>query len=228
MVWEACILAWFSDNARGIGRIKISPSAIASWQHLMDASDSWDWGLRHCCFCFLWEWGCDGVIFSHFFSFFSVEQCFLQAEELSWNRFISRAHLGYRVPKGTRIIYIWLLPNREIYITGTAPCSTGTGYSTSMVRLPSWYCPTFFVGPLCSIFLSVYATYVWCSLYRWHDASPVSLRWSTRFSYGFSMLLILSIAIVSHSKVLTLLVLQWTIALSPPPPYWCSQCRGSH
>jgi hypothetical protein len=32
------------------------------------------------------------------------------------------------------------------------------------------------------------------------------------------MLLILSIAIVSHSKVLTLLVLQWMIALSPPPP----------
>ncbi len=32
------------------------------------------------------------------------------------------------------------------------------------------------------------------------------------------MLLILSIAIVSHSEVLTLLVLQWTIALSPPPP----------
>jgi len=31
------------------------------------------------------------------------------------------------------------------------------------------------------------------------------------------MLLILSIAIVSHSKVLTLLVLQWTIALNPPP-----------
>jgi hypothetical protein len=26
------------------------------------------------------------------------------------------------------------LPNREIYITGTAPCSTGTGYSTSTVR----------------------------------------------------------------------------------------------
>ena len=40
--------------------------------------------------------------------------------------------------------YICWLPNREIYITGTAPCSTGTGYSTSMVRLPSWYCPTFF------------------------------------------------------------------------------------
>ncbi len=40
--------------------------------------------------------------------------------------------------------YICWLPNREIYITGTAPCSTGTGYSTSTVRLPSWYCPTFF------------------------------------------------------------------------------------
>ena len=32
------------------------------------------------------------------------------------------------------------------------------------------------------------------------------------------MFLILSIAIVLHSKVLTLSVLQWTIALSPPPP----------
>ncbi len=64
------------------------------------------------------------------------------------------------------------LPNREINITGTAPCSTGTGYSTNMVRLPSWYCPTFFADPLCSIFLSVYATYVSCSLYCWHDASP--------------------------------------------------------
>ncbi len=49
------------------------------------------------------------VIFSVFFSFFqfySVEQCLLQAEILSWNRFITRAHLGYRVPKGTRIINI--------------------------------------------------------------------------------------------------------------------------
>jgi hypothetical protein len=36
------------------------------------------------------------------------------------------------------------LQNREIYITGTAPYSTGTGYSTSTVRLQSWYCPTFF------------------------------------------------------------------------------------
>jgi hypothetical protein len=27
---------------------------------------------------------------------------------------------------------------------GTAPYSTGTGYSTSTVRLQSWYCPTFF------------------------------------------------------------------------------------
>jgi hypothetical protein len=34
--------------------------------------------------------------------------------------------------------------NREIYITGTALCSTGTGYSTSTVRLSSWYCPTSF------------------------------------------------------------------------------------
>jgi hypothetical protein len=58
---------------------------------------------------------------------------------------------------------------------------------------------------------------------------PVSLTrcfscFATRFGDGFSMLLILSIAIVSHSKVLTLLVLQWTIALSPLS-YWC---RGSH
>ena len=41
-------------------------------------------------------------------------------------------------------IYICWLQNREIYITGTAPYSTGTGYSTSTVRLQSWYCPTFF------------------------------------------------------------------------------------
>ncbi len=40
--------------------------------------------------------------------------------------------------------YICWLPYQEIYVTGTAPCSTGTGYHTSMVRLPSWYCPTFF------------------------------------------------------------------------------------
>ena len=58
------------------------------------------------------------------------------------------------------ISLICWLQNREIYITGTAPYSTGTGYSTSTVRLQSWYCPTFFVDPLCSIFLSVYATYV--------------------------------------------------------------------
>ena len=36
-----------------------------------------------------------------------------------------------------------------------------------------------------------------------------------------------SFYIVSHSKVLTLSVLQWTIALSPPP-YWCTQCGRSH
>ena len=58
------------------------------------------------------------------------------------------------------LTYICWLQNREIYITGTAPYSTGTGYSTSTVRLQFWYCPTFFVDPLCSIFLSVYATYV--------------------------------------------------------------------
>ena len=42
------------------------------------------------------------------------------------------------------ISLICWLQNREIYITGTAPYSTGTGYSTSTVRLQSWYCPTFF------------------------------------------------------------------------------------
>jgi hypothetical protein len=42
------------------------------------------------------------------------------------------------------LTYICWLQNREIYITGTAPYSTGTGYSTSTVRLQSWYCPTCF------------------------------------------------------------------------------------
>jgi len=42
------------------------------------------------------------------------------------------------------IMYICWLPNQEIYIIGTAPCSTGRVYSTSTVRLLSWYCPTFF------------------------------------------------------------------------------------
>jgi len=37
-------------------------------------------------------------------------------------------------PCSTGTGYICWLPNREIYITGTAPCSTGTGYSTSTVR----------------------------------------------------------------------------------------------
>jgi hypothetical protein len=41
-------------------------------------------------------------------------------------------------------LYICWLQNREIYISGTAPYSTGTGYSTSTVRLQSWYCPTLF------------------------------------------------------------------------------------
>ena len=45
------------------------------------------------------------LVFLVVFSVFSVEQCFLQAEKLSWNRFITRVHLGYRVPKGTIIIY---------------------------------------------------------------------------------------------------------------------------
>jgi hypothetical protein len=46
--------------------------------------------------------------------------------------------------KATTPTCICWLQNREIYITGTAPYSTGTGYSTSTVRLQSWYCPTFF------------------------------------------------------------------------------------
>lgn len=50
-----------------------------------------------------------------FFSFFSVGQCFLQAEKLSGNRFITRVHLGYRVPKGTIIIFRFgALLNSEI------------------------------------------------------------------------------------------------------------------
>jgi hypothetical protein len=52
-----------------------------------------------------------------------------------------RPPLFYRLCRAP-IMYICWLPNREIYITGTVPCSTG--YSTSTVRLPSWYCPTFF------------------------------------------------------------------------------------
>ncbi len=39
-----------------------------------------------------------------------------------------------RVFNDNLLKYICWLPNREIYITGTAPCSTGTGYSTSTVR----------------------------------------------------------------------------------------------
>ncbi len=34
----------------------------------------------------------------------------------------------------TNLLSICWLPNQEIYITGTAPSSTGTGYSTSTVR----------------------------------------------------------------------------------------------
>jgi len=85
--WEACISARFSDDARGIGRIKISPLGIAPWQHLMDASDSWDQLLRRCGFCFLWEWGCDGVItvgvFGHFFSFFQFFSVFFSFIQLN-------------------------------------------------------------------------------------------------------------------------------------------------
>jgi len=55
------------------------------------------------------------------------------------------------------MVFFWALTspyvgyNREIYITGTAPYSTGTGYSTSTVRLQSWYVLTvqlFFVDLL--------------------------------------------------------------------------------
>jgi hypothetical protein len=56
-------------------------------------------------------------------------------------------HTGLVFDKHKLGIGIWCicwLQNREIYITGTAPYSTGTGYSTSTVRLQSWYCPTFF------------------------------------------------------------------------------------
>ena len=108
------------------------------------------------------------------------------------------------------LIYInscicWL-PNQEIYITGTAPCSTGTGYSTSTVSLPSWYCPTFFCRSVVFHF-SVSLRYL-LDVPCIADTMLLLFRWSTRFGDGFSMLLIV---------LLSLLVLQWTIALSPPP-----------
>jgi hypothetical protein len=61
---------------------------------------------------------------------------------LFWNGLsgVSCCHCWRVIP----LARICWLQNREIYITGTAPYSTGTGYSTSTVRLQSWYCPTFF------------------------------------------------------------------------------------
>ena len=45
---EACISAWFFDDARGFGRIKILPSVIVPWNKMKHASDSRDQGLRTC------------------------------------------------------------------------------------------------------------------------------------------------------------------------------------
>jgi len=136
------------------------------------------------------SFSCILCAFSRVFFLFCWEKCVFGWFSCCFH-YCSATCVAFRPPLIYRlfrapIMYICWLPNREIYITGTAPCSTGTGYSNSMVRLPSWYCPTFFVDPLCSIFLSVYATYVWCSLYCWHDASPVSLSWSRWWIFDVS------------------------------------------
>ena len=131
-----------------------------------------------------------------------------------------------------KVYVLVMLPNREISVTGTAPCSTGTGYSTNTVRWPSWYCPTFslpihFVPFFCQFMLRTFDVPLFT---EWCDMMLLLFWWAgvRRCGDGFTMLLILSIAIVSPSKVLTLSVLQWTIALLSPPPYWCTQCGRSH
>ena len=121
-----------------------------------------------------------------------------------------------------KVYVLVMLPNREISVTGTAPCSTGTGYSTNTVRWPSWYCPTFslpihFVPFFCQFMLRTFDVPLFT---EWCDMMLLLFCWAgvRRCGDGFTMLLILSIAIVSPSKVLTLSVLQWTIALLSPPP----------
>ena len=74
------------------------------------------------------------------------------------------------------LIYICWLPNWEISVTGTAPCSTGMGYSTSTVRWLSWYCPTFSssihcVSFFCQFMLSTFDVQCFADtmllLFRW-------------------------------------------------------------
>jgi hypothetical protein len=122
-----------------------------------------------------------------------------------------------------KVYVLVMLPNREISVTGTAPCSTGTGYSTNTVRWPSWYCPTFslpihFVPFFCQFMLRTFDVPLFT---EWCDMMLLLFWWAgvRRCGDGFTMLLNLSIAIVSPT--VRCLHYQYCNGRSPslaPPP----------